>query len=106
MITYSNGFAFQGHVISLNQQIRNFERVTMRDLEAQLGRRSRVVLPNYLFVLGTGGNDYLFNYFLRKSNANVSLEAFTANLTVSLSQNLKVRLESHKRWLEFQMNWA
>ncbi|KAL4651630.1 hypothetical protein ACB092_01G174200 [Castanea dentata] len=78
-----------GHVISLNQQIRNFEKVTLPELEAQLGHRSRVVLPNYLFVVGTGGNDYTFNYFLMKSSINVSLEAFTANLTSSLSQQIK-----------------
>ncbi|XP_030952076.1 GDSL esterase/lipase At1g29670-like [Quercus lobata] len=78
-----------GHVINLNQQIRNFEKVTLPELEAQLGHRSRVVLPNYLFVVGTGGNDYSFNYFLMKSSINVSLEAFTANLTSSLSQQIK-----------------
>ncbi|KAE8100305.1 hypothetical protein FH972_018215 [Carpinus fangiana] len=77
-----------GHVISLSQQIRNFEKVTLPDLEAQLERRSRVVLPKYLFVVGTGGNDYSFNYFLGKSDSNVSLQAFTANLTASLSQKL------------------
>ncbi|GMY29572.1 GDSL esterase/lipase At1g29670-like [Fagus crenata] len=78
-----------GHVMSLSQQIRNFEKVTLPDLEAQLGYRSRVVLPNYLFVVGTGGNDYSFNYFLMKSNSNVSLQAFTTNLTSSLSEQLK-----------------
>ena len=77
-------------MINLNQQLRNFEKVTLPELEAQLGHRSRVVLPNYLFVVGTGGNDYSFNYFLMKSSINVSLEVFTANLTSSLSQQIKV----------------
>jgi len=90
----ANGIRFQGHVISLSQQIRNFEKVTLPELEAQSGRRSRVVLPKYLFVVGTGGNDYSFNYFLRNPTSNVSdLEVFTANLTASLSQQLKVRLK-------------
>lgn len=84
---------FQGQVINLNQQIRNFEKVTLPELEAQVGCRSGVVLPNYLFIVGTGGNDYSFNYFLGKSNSNVSLEAFTANLTATLSKQLKVSLK-------------
>ncbi|XP_021809302.1 GDSL esterase/lipase At1g29670-like [Prunus avium] len=78
-----------GHVINLNQQIRNFEEITLPELETQLGCRSPQSLPNYLFVVGTGGNDYSFNYFLRSSNQNVSLEIFTANLTASLSRQLK-----------------
>ncbi|KAI5318088.1 hypothetical protein L3X38_037796 [Prunus dulcis] len=78
-----------GHVINLNQQIRNFEEITLPELETQLGCRSHQSLPNYLFVVGTGGNDYSFNYFLRSSNKNVSLEIFTANLTASLSRQLK-----------------
>ncbi|CAK7323601.1 unnamed protein product [Dovyalis caffra] len=77
-----------GNVISLNQQIRNFEEVTFPVLEAQIGFK-RELLPKYLFVVGTGGNDYSFNYFLRQSNANVSLEVFTANLTEKLSGQLQ-----------------
>ena len=80
----------QRQVISLNQQIKNFEEVTLPELEKQLGCRSRELLPNYLFVVGAGGNDYSFNYFLRKPENNVSLQAFTDNLTNSLSQQLKV----------------
>ncbi|XVF63244.1 hypothetical protein PTKIN_Ptkin09bG0072000 [Pterospermum kingtungense] len=76
-------------VISLNQQIRNFEEVTLPELENQLGRKSREILANYLFVVGAGGNDYSFNYFLRRPDQHVSLHAFTANLTHSLSQQLK-----------------
>jgi hypothetical protein len=81
----------QGNVISLNQQIRNFEEVTLPFLEAEMGFQRRELLPKYLFVVGSGGNDYSFNYFLRQSNANVSdLEAFTANLTRKLSGQLQV----------------
>ncbi|KAK6276838.1 hypothetical protein POUND7_017161 [Theobroma cacao] len=76
-------------VITLNQQIRNFEEVTLPELEKQVCCGSRELLPNYLFVVGAGGNDYSFNYFVRKSHDIVSLEAFTANLTDSLSQQLK-----------------
>ncbi|GAV73848.1 Lipase_GDSL domain-containing protein [Cephalotus follicularis] len=78
-----------GHVISLPQQIRNFKEVTLPELEAEMGNRSKKFLQSYLFVVGTGGNDYSFNYFLRKSNNTVSLEAFTANLITSLSRQLK-----------------
>ena len=62
----------------------------MPELEKLAGRGREELLPNYLFVVGTGGNDYSFNHFLRRSNINVSLEAFTANLTNTLSLQLKV----------------
>ncbi|XP_011038179.1 PREDICTED: GDSL esterase/lipase At1g29670-like [Populus euphratica] len=78
-----------GNVISLNQQIRNFEEVTLPVLEAEMGFQRRELLPRYLFVVGTGGNDYSFNYFLRPSNATVTLEAFTASLTRKLSGQLQ-----------------
>ncbi|KAF2323382.1 hypothetical protein GH714_035033 [Hevea brasiliensis] len=83
-----------GEVISLNQQMRNFETVTLPELEAEMGMQSREFLKNYLFVVGTGGNDYTFNYFLKPSNESVSLEAFTANLTHSLSKQL-----SESNWM-------
>ncbi|KAK8579872.1 hypothetical protein V6N13_143034 [Hibiscus sabdariffa] len=75
-------------VITLNQQIRNFEEITLPELEQQLGCKSEV-LKDYLFVVGTGGNDYSFNYFLGRGGNNVTLQAFTANLTNSLSLQLK-----------------
>ncbi|KAF2291029.1 hypothetical protein GH714_019159 [Hevea brasiliensis] len=78
-----------GGVINLNQQIRNFEEITLPGLEIEMGMQSRKLLKNYLFVVGTGGNDYSFNYFLRPSDASVSVEAFTANLTNSLSKQLE-----------------
>ncbi|KAM7507651.1 hypothetical protein LguiA_018104 [Lonicera macranthoides] len=76
-----------GNVISMNEQIKNFEGVTLPDLEAQLGMRSTESLPKYIFVVGSGGNDYTLNYFPMRSN--VTVEAFTANLTATLSQQLK-----------------
>ncbi|KAB2031192.1 hypothetical protein ES319_D05G288000v1 [Gossypium barbadense] len=81
-----------GQVISLNQQIRNFETVTLPEVKNQLGvnrRENRKATKKYMFIMGTGGNDYLFNYFARKGEYNVSLETFTANLTTSLSLQLK-----------------
>lgn len=62
----------------------------MPDLEAHVDCKSEELLARYLFVVGTGGNDYSFNYFLNPSST--SAEAFTANLTVSLSQKIKVHL--------------
>lgn len=81
--------------MSLNEQIRNFEEVTLPELKTQLGfgmgcsKSLESSVGNYLFVMGTGGNDYSFNYFLANPN-NVSLQVFTANLTSSLSTQLKV----------------
>ncbi|KAL0438004.1 UNVERIFIED_CONTAM: GDSL esterase/lipase [Sesamum latifolium] len=67
--------------------IRNFEEVTLPELGMQLGERSTGILSQFLFVVGSGGNDYSLNYFL--GNNNVSVEAFTANLTTTLSNQLK-----------------
>lgn len=72
--------------------MKNFEEVTLPELEAESGKKREEILPNYLFVVGTGGNDYSLNYFLNQSNVNVSLEQFTVNLTFSLSTQLKVHL--------------
>lgn len=84
----------QGNVTSLSQQIENFATKTLPGLESQLGCKSRESLPHYLFVIGSGSNDYTFNYYARNSssNVNVSLQAFTANLTALLSGQLKVKL--------------
>ncbi|XP_031247110.1 GDSL esterase/lipase At4g16230-like [Pistacia vera] len=78
-----------GNVVSLNEQIRNFDEVTLPELKTHVDCRSTDLLHNYLFVVGSGGNDYSFNYFLTQANANVSVEAFTDNLINSLSQQLK-----------------
>ncbi|KAI4389376.1 hypothetical protein MLD38_001608 [Melastoma candidum] len=78
-----------GRVTSLNQQIKNFETVTLPQLENRVGCKSAELLANYMFVVGTGGNDYTLNYFLFGSNRNVSLQLFTANLTASLSLQLE-----------------
>ncbi|KAL3641356.1 hypothetical protein CASFOL_016324 [Castilleja foliolosa] len=82
--------ALAGNVTSLNQQIRNFETVTLPELKQQLSDKSTKLLSDeFLFVVGSGGNDYTFNYFVRFVNSNVTLEAFTANLAATLSNQLK-----------------
>lgn len=77
--------------MSLNEQIKKFEEVTLPDLESQLESSSRDSLSKYLFVIGSGGNDYTLNYFLTKSPANLSVQAFTATLISTLSTQLKVK---------------
>lgn len=76
---------------NLNQQMSNFEKVTLPELEQQLGNNnSKEILSEFLFVVGSGGNDYSLNYFLGLANTNITLEAFTTTLTASLSAQLKV----------------
>ncbi|KAL7156002.1 hypothetical protein ABFS83_03G113400 [Erythranthe nasuta] len=76
-------------VTNLNQQIRNFEWTTLPDFELQLGEKStEIIMSEFLFVVGSGGNDYTLNYF-RSNNTNITLEDFTANLTATLSLQLK-----------------
>ncbi|CAN6543773.1 unnamed protein product [Malus baccata var. baccata] len=83
------GFVGGNIVISLSQQIRDFEEVTLPELEAQLACNSSQSLPRYLFVVGVGGNDYMFNYFLKRSYLQIDLQTFTATLIASLAQKLK-----------------
>ncbi|XP_051124057.1 GDSL esterase/lipase At1g29660-like [Andrographis paniculata] len=81
--------AVAGNVISLNQQIRNFETTTLPELEMQLGQNSSRILPQYMFLVASGGNDYSLNYLLNLTRSNVTLEAFTANLTSTFTLQLK-----------------
>ncbi|KAK9943533.1 hypothetical protein M0R45_009138 [Rubus argutus] len=78
-----------GNATSLTQQIKDFEAVTLPELEAELGCNSSQSLPSYLIVVGVGGNDYMLNYFLRQLYLRISIETFTANLIASLAQKLQ-----------------
>ncbi|KAL6209421.1 hypothetical protein ACLB2K_020363 [Fragaria x ananassa] len=78
-----------GNATSLSQQVMDFEVVSLTELEAQIGCNSSQSLPNYLIVVGVGGNDYMLNYFLRKLYLLISIETFTANLIASLDQKLQ-----------------
>ncbi|KAF6159028.1 hypothetical protein GIB67_022183 [Kingdonia uniflora] len=85
--------SISGRVISLNQQIRNFEEVSLPSLGPVLGCENATILAqalaDYLFVMGSGGNDYLMNYFLPTSIHKSSLEDFTTNLIAELSNQIK-----------------
>ncbi|XP_066379053.1 GDSL esterase/lipase At1g29670-like isoform X1 [Miscanthus floridulus] len=96
-----------GEVVSLRQQITNFESVTLPDLRAQLrgpaaaANRGRAkgqdsfhqcYLSKCLFVIGTGGNDYLLNYFNPRKNGaegGPPLSEFTTSLITKLSDHLQ-----------------
>ncbi|KAL5559984.1 hypothetical protein UlMin_036195 [Ulmus minor] len=78
-----------GNVINLKQQIRDFENVTLPELEELLGCSSTQLLGKYLFVVETGANDYSFNYFLRGLNRYLNIDVFTSYLTASLSRHIK-----------------
>ncbi|KAL8110912.1 hypothetical protein AgCh_026612 [Apium graveolens] len=78
-----------GGVPSLHEQIKNFEEVTLPELQTRGEDSSRESLSKYLFVIGSGTNDYVLNYFMKKSQSNVSVREFTANLTTNLSSQIK-----------------
>ncbi|XP_051124062.1 GDSL esterase/lipase At1g29670-like isoform X3 [Andrographis paniculata] len=87
--TGANLSFIQGNVVSLNRQISNFEAMTLPKLEMQLGQNRSRLLPQYLFFVACGGNDYSLNYFLNSTRSNVTLEAFTANLISTYTLGLK-----------------
>ncbi|KAL8110914.1 hypothetical protein AgCh_026613 [Apium graveolens] len=78
-----------GGVPSLDEQIKNFEEVTLPELQVQWEKSSRDPLSNYLFVIGGGANDYMLNYYMNKSKSDVGVQEFTANLTINLSSQIK-----------------
>ncbi|KAJ1259568.1 hypothetical protein BS78_10G166200 [Paspalum vaginatum] len=101
-----------GEVVSLRRQIANFEAVTLPDLRAQLrggpatttasarnvikGQQQdsfhECYLSKCLFVIGTGGNDYLLNYFNPRKNGTDGgppLPEFTRSLITKLSDHLQ-----------------
>lgn len=79
----------QGRVIPLNEQIRNFEGVTLPELERQLRCQRTEILVDYLFLIGAGNNDYLLNYFLLGPMGQ-SPQAFAQRLISTYSDQLKV----------------
>jgi hypothetical protein len=98
---------FQVPVMSLRQQIANFEAVTLPDLRGQMhgsmatrGHRMKgqnsfheCYLSKCLFVVGTGGNDYLLNYFNPRNNGTEDrppLAEFTRSLITKLLGHLQV----------------
>lgn len=85
--------------MSLNQQISNFEAVTLPDLRATAANIRGMkghdflhdcFLPKSLFVIGTGGNDYLLNYYQPRNTARPQLSDFTRSLITELSAHLQV----------------
>lgn len=78
-------------MLSLNEQIRLFENVTLPNLE----NSSRESLSRYLFVIGSGGNDYTLNYFLNISQSNATVQEFTDMLIATLSSQIKVIFSWH-----------
>lgn len=80
--------------MSLNQQIRDFKVTTLPQLRTQLRCVHNPTLfedhlSNYLFVVGTGGNDYL-QYFISNEKDKVTVPVFTESLICTLSHQLKV----------------
>uniref|UniRef100_A0A803L066 GDSL esterase/lipase n=1 Tax=Chenopodium quinoa TaxID=63459 RepID=A0A803L066_CHEQI len=80
--------AFLGKVISLHEQITNFEGAILPKLESQLRRQRNKILPDYLFLVAAGNNDYS-SQLLSSGNASQSAQAFAANLIAVYSAQLK-----------------
>ncbi|KAL2893669.1 hypothetical protein RDABS01_009578, partial [Bienertia sinuspersici] len=53
-------------VTSMNNQVKRFKDELLPQLESQLGSKGHKILPNYLFVVGAGNNDYTSYYLLQQ----------------------------------------
>ncbi|RWW24298.1 hypothetical protein GW17_00011427 [Ensete ventricosum] len=100
MHKHSMSLAFRGldyGIMNLSSQIGNFEDKTLPELKARLGKGgSRRVVANrflsqYLFVVGTGGNDYLLNFFAGDAKNSTTMSEFTHHLVSIFSAQLKVK---------------
>ncbi|XP_074271378.1 GDSL esterase/lipase At5g08460-like [Silene latifolia] len=74
-------------VVGLNQQIRDFVAVTLPMLKDHRGCQDTAILEKDLFLITTGNNDFLINFFKRGSNVGM-LQYFSHNLTSSLAIQL------------------
>ncbi|KAF3672363.1 putative non-specific lipid-transfer protein-like [Capsicum annuum] len=78
-----------GEVMGMNEQIKNMQTVTLPDLENQLGCKSNEALSNYLFLVGTAGNDFSLNFFKNFPHNNATLTGFISKLITGLSQQIQ-----------------
>ncbi|KAL8167034.1 hypothetical protein V2J09_008533 [Rumex salicifolius] len=83
-----DGTGITSGAMSLNTQIKEFEKVTVPELEAAMRSTRHEILPEYLVMVAAGNNDYGFNYFLGQT-PKVTPQAFTQSLICIYSQQLK-----------------
>lgn len=82
----------QGKVITLKEQISNFEKLMSPQIESesQLTSQRAEIMDNYLFLVAAGTNDYQFNYFKLPVEIAPSPQAFATKLVSIYSHQLKV----------------
>ncbi|CAL1412829.1 unnamed protein product [Linum trigynum] len=86
--------------MSLNEQIHDFESSTLPELEQLLCSLREELLPDYMFVVGKGGDDYTLNYFFNLTNPRPNLDGSTSNLIAALSAKflLSYSMASSNPW--------
>ncbi|XP_068649235.1 GDSL esterase/lipase At1g29670-like [Aristolochia californica] len=72
---------------SLNEQIKNFQGVTLPEFNRKFADNLPLTLTKYVFLIGTGGFDYLINYLY--SHDGISLQEFTESMIAALSDHIK-----------------
>ncbi|KMT20044.1 hypothetical protein BVRB_1g000630 [Beta vulgaris subsp. vulgaris] len=63
----------------MDDQINKFKNNILPKLKEKLGCKGQTILPQYLFVIGTGNNDY-YSYYILKQYLVVPPKAFAAKL--------------------------
>ena len=76
----------------MNEQIRNFEEVTLLELQDRLRNKSTNILDGYLFLVASGNNDFLLNYLIQPQFARPTVPAFVAKLISTYASQLQVRI--------------
>ncbi|KAG9456518.1 hypothetical protein H6P81_001026 [Aristolochia fimbriata] len=72
---------------SLDEQIKNFQTVTLPVFNQKFGDDLPSKLTKYLFVIGTGGFDYLINYLY--NHEGITLEDFTEGILSTYAERIK-----------------
>ncbi|KAL9229089.1 hypothetical protein vseg_004600 [Gypsophila vaccaria] len=87
-------------VISLNQQINNFVKVTIPMLKTQQKCEGTNLVGQYLFLISTGSNDFLYTFF--KGGYHIgTLQYFSDNLTSLLATQLTKLYDAGARKFAF-----
>lgn len=74
----------------MDEQLDNFKNDILPRLKEMLGCSAQVLLPQYLFVIGSGNNDYT-SYYILKQNLIVPPQVFASKLVKRYFEYIQVR---------------
>lgn len=74
----------------MDEQVNNFKSDILPRLKEMIGCSAQVLLPQYLFMIGTGNNDYT-SYYILKQYLILSPEVFASKLVKRYFEYIQVK---------------